>query len=183
MYVASVTEAEIRITLEAMIDVANGLIDDDLDLRSLLHERGFSRAHDASAASVERARHRMAALLPFLRELPELEVADAAVRVNEELTELPITPSIVSHGDSGPHVHWTPSTARFDDQLLADLLMALAQELCDNGTIRFGECGADDCERLFYDATRNRSKRFCSDPRCASRTHTADHRARRRAAG
>ncbi|MEO6571207.1 MAG: CGNR zinc finger domain-containing protein [Ilumatobacteraceae bacterium] len=31
---------------------------------------------------------------------------------------------------------------------------------------------------MFYDATKNRSRRFCSDPRCASRTHTAAHRAR-----
>ncbi|MEL6890273.1 MAG: CGNR zinc finger domain-containing protein [Actinomycetota bacterium] len=182
MYVASVTEAEIRITLEAMIDVANGLIDDELDLRPLLDDRGFSRAAGASAASMARAERRMSQLLSFLLELPDLEVADAAQRVNEELTELPITPSIVTHGGSGHHVHWTPPTARFDDQFLADVLMALAQELCDNGTIRFGHCAAEDCDRLFYDSTRNRSKRFCSDPRCASRTHTADHRARRRAA-
>ncbi|MGL4297698.1 MAG: CGNR zinc finger domain-containing protein, partial [Candidatus Neomicrothrix subdominans] len=49
------------------------------------------------------------------------------------------------------------------------------------GTARFGQCDASGCDWLFYDATRNRSRRFCSDPRCASRTHTADHRARRRA--
>ena len=41
--------------------------------------------------------------------------------------------------------------------------------------------GSSLCDHLFYDATRNGSRRFCSDPRCASRTHTADHRARQRA--
>jgi len=183
MHVASVSESEIRITLEAVVDVANGLIDDDLDLRPLLAERGFSRSTGASIASMQRAEQRMSELLPFMRQLPDLDADTAARRVNEELTELPITPSIVDHNHVGPHIHWTPPTAKFDDQLLADFLMALAQELCDNGTIRFGRCDAEDCDRLFYDATRNRSKRFCSDPRCASRTHTADHRARRRAAG
>ena len=181
MHVASVIDTEIRVTLEVAVDIANGLIDADLDLRDLLSAAGFSRAPDASAASIRRAEQRMAQLLPFLGDLPDLDVATAAARVNEELTELPITPSIVDHDDVGPHIHWTPSTVPFDDQLLADVLMALAQELCDSGTIRFGRCDAGDCERLFYDATRNRSKRFCSDPRCASRTHTADHRARRRA--
>ncbi|MDJ0770827.1 MAG: CGNR zinc finger domain-containing protein [Ilumatobacter sp.] len=181
MHVASVTDAEIRMTLEVMVDVANGLIEEDLDLRRVLSEAGFSRAPDASAASMRRAEQRMAQLLPFLRELGELDVATAATRINGELTELPITPSIVDHDDVGPHIHWTPSTATFDDQFIADVLMSLTHELCDNGTIRFGRCGADDCERLFYDATRNRSKRFCNDPRCASRTHTADHRARQRA--
>lgn len=180
MHVASVTDTEVRVTLETAIDVANGLIEDDLDLRSVLTAAGFSRAPDASAASIRRGEQRFEQLLPFLQELPDLDVTTAATRVNEELTELPITPSIVDHHDVGPHIHWTPPTATFDDQFVADVLMALAQELCDNGTIRLGRCDADDCERLFYDATRNRSKRFCSDPRCASRTHTADHRARQR---
>lgn len=182
MYVASVTDSEHRVTLEAMVDLHNALADDGrADPRPLLADAGFSRAPDASAASMSRVTRRMLDIADFLAELPDLEAEDAATRITEELTELPISPSIVDHGGLGPHIHWTPTTARFDDQIMADVLMALAQEVCDNGTIRFGTCGADDCGRLFYDATRNRSRRFCSDPRCASRTHTADHRKRKRA--
>ena len=181
VYVASVTESEQRATLDAMVDLHNALSDDpSFDPRPLLTDVGFSRAPDASAASMHRVAQRMSALSTFLDELPNLATDDAAARVTEELTELPITPSIVDHGGLGPHIHWTPSTARFDDQMMADVMMALAQEICDNGTIRFGTCAATDCSHLFYDSTRNRSKRFCSDPRCASRTHTADHRARQR---
>jgi hypothetical protein len=180
MYVASVTESEHRITLETMVDLHNALVGDPTaDPRGILADAGFSRAPDASAASLHRLAARVKALEPFLAGLPELETDEASARITEELTELPITPSIVDHGGVGPHIHWTPPTARFDDQVMADLMMALAQEICDNGTIRFGTCAAADCSRLFYDATRNRSKRFCSDPRCASRTHTADHRRRR----
>lgn len=181
MYVASVTDSEHRITLEAMVDLHNALGHDaNADARPLLADAGFSRAPDASGASVKRVTDRMLDLADFFTDLPDLGTEEAATRITEELTELPITPSIVDHGGMGPHIHWTPATARFDDQILADFLMALAQETCDNGTIRFGRCGAEDCARLFYDATRNRSKRFCSDPRCASRTHTADHRKRKR---
>ena len=180
MYVESVTESEVRITLETLVELANGLSDGNLDERAILDAAGFSRAADASAASMQRVRDRLESMLPFLTELPDLDTDTAAARVSEELTELPIAPLIVDHGGVGHHIHWTPATARFDDQAMADMLMALAQEICDNGTIRFGHCGAEDCDRLFYDATRNRSKRFCSDPRCASRTHTADHRARKR---
>ncbi len=183
MYVASVSETEVRVTLETVIELANRLADEDgdADVRGILTEQGFSRAPEASQASLDRLVDRVEALVPFLRDLPDLDLDEAAAKVSEELTELPITPSIVDHGGIGPHIHWTPATARFDDQVMADVLMALAQELCDNGTIRFGRCAAEDCDHLFYDATRNRSRRFCSDPRCASRTHTADHRARRRA--
>ncbi len=181
MYVASVTD-EHRLTLDAMVDLHNALDDQPgADVRPLLTDAGFSRARDASAASMLRVGERFTSLGPFLTELPHLDAEVAAARITEELTELPITPSIVDHGGAGPHIHWTPATARFDDQVLADIFMVLAQEICDNGTIRFGVCAADDCDHLFYDATRNRSKRFCSDPRCASRTHTADHRKRKQA--
>jgi len=181
MYVASVTDSEHRLTLESMVELHNALADDaGTDPRPLLAEAGFSRAPEASAKSMKRVARRMLDLADFLTDLPDLATEAAATRITEELTELPITPSIVDHGGAGPHIHWTPATARFDDQVMADIVMALAHEVCDNGTIRFGKCAADHCGHLFYDATRNRSKRFCSDPRCASRTHTADHRKRKR---
>ncbi len=173
-------QSEIRLTLEVAVDIMNAIGADELEARSVLAEAGFSRAAQASAASVARLSARLAELRPLFTDLPGLDVAAASARVNEELTELPITPSIADHGDVGPHIHWTPGTATFDDQVISDILMALAHELCDNETARFGQCDAIDCDRLFYDGTRNRSRRFCADPRCASRTHTADHRARQR---
>ncbi len=179
VHVASSTQSEIRLTLEVAVELVNALDTAAFDARRQLADAGFSRAAQASGASVERLTRRLRDLAPLVRSLPDVDPAKAAALVNERLVELPITPSIVDHGGAGPHIHWTPATATFDDQVVADVLMAIAQELCDNGTSRFGRCGADHCERLFYDNTRNRSKRFCSDPRCASRTHTADHRARR----
>lgn len=176
----TVSESEARITLETLFELANGLLDGDADSRSILEAAGFSRADGASAASMQRLEQRIGAMLDFLAELPDLDTDEAAAHITEQLTEIPIAPNIVDHGGIGHHIHWTPATAKFDDQAMADMLMALAWEVCDNGTIRFGRCAADDCDHLFYDATRNRSKRFCADPRCASRTHTADHRARKR---
>ena len=180
MQVASVTQSEYRLTLEAAIELLNGLHDETADVRDTLHRRGFTRASNASAASIARLARRLADLRPLFDELPDLDPTAATARVNEELTEVDISPSVVAHDGLGPHLHWTPTTATFDEQVLADVLMALAHELCDNGTARFGHCAADTCEDLFYDATRNRSRRFCDDPKCASRTHTAHHRARRR---
>ncbi len=180
MQLSSPNQSEIRITLDVVIGLVNDLDADHLDVRSTLTEAGFSRATEASAASVARLETAFSELAPLMTALPDLTLDQARARVNEELTELVIAPSIVDHDGVGPHLHWTPSTATFDSQVVADVLMAIAQELCDNGTIRFGTCAADDCGRLFYDATRNRSRRFCDDSRCASRTHTADHRARQK---
>ncbi len=176
-------DEEVRLTLEAAVDIANSVLDSPehgIEIRRILTDHGFTRAPDASAASVGRVETRMRALLPKLRTLPGGEVDHAVRWVNDELSSIRIEPSLISHHDAPLHIHWTRSASTFDDQVVADVLMAIAQELVDHGTDRFGMCGADDCEHLFYDATRNRSRRFCADPRCASRTHTADHRARQR---
>ncbi len=186
VYVTSGHDTEIRLTLEAMVDLVNSLADaqrtgESVDLRGLLAAQGFTRAPDASTASIQRVEARVAEIAGRVRSLPDAEIGSVVEWVNDALAALTISPSMTSHDGAGLHIHWTPATATFDDQVLADVLMALAQEICDHGTTRFGTCAASGCDHLFYDATRNRSRRFCNDPRCASRTHTADHRARQRA--
>lgn len=184
MYVTSGHDTEIRLTLEAMVDLVNALTDarggDAADLRGILHEHGFTRADGASAASVRRVESQMSHMLDTLAALATADPGPTVTWINGELAERHITPSLTAHDGAGLHIHWTPTSATFDEQVIADILMALAQEICDHGTERFGTCAAVDCDHLFYDATRNGSRRFCSDPRCASRTHTADHRARQR---
>lgn len=189
MYVTSGIDTEIQLTLEATFEFANALTDaadeagagaGEVDTRALLDAQGFSRAQSAPEAAIRRATDRVRDLLPRLTSLPDTDVDTATTWVNAELTELDISPSLSAHDGAELHIHWTPSSATFDNQVLADILMAMAQDLCDNGTKRYGRCAANNCSHLFYDATRNGSRRFCSDPRCASRTHTADHRKRRK---
>lgn len=180
MYLTSGPASEIRQTLEAAVEITNAQGEPGVDLRSILSDYGFSRAAHASQASVDRLRRRMEGLAPLLRALADVDIGTARARVNEELTELHVVPSIAAHDGIAPHLHWTPPTATFDDQVVTDVFMALAQDLCGDGPVRFGRCGAEHCDRLFYDTTRNRSRRFCSDARCASRTHTAGHRLRQR---
>ena len=186
VYVTSGNDTEQLLTLEAMVRVANALadtvgdVDREVDMRGVLDDAGFARAAIAPEAAIRRTTERFTDLLPRVRSLPDVDVDTAILWTNAELTELSISPSLTDHGGAALHIHWTPASATFDDQVMADFLMALAQELCDNGTMRFGRCAADDCERLFYDSSRNGSRRFCSDPRCASRTHTADHRKRKK---
>lgn len=187
MYVTSGHDTEIRLTLEAMVDLVNALDDaaatsppGTADVRTLLGEHQFTRAVSASAAAITRTRTVLESLAPTLRTLPGGDPTGIVPWVNVQLAHIEVTPSMTDHDGAGLHIHWTPASAPFDQQVVADFLMALAQEVCDHGTTRFGTCAATDCDHLFYDATRNGSRRFCADPRCASRTHTADHRERRR---
>ncbi|MCO5175804.1 MAG: CGNR zinc finger domain-containing protein [Thermomicrobiales bacterium] len=45
---------------------------------------------------------------------------------------------------------------------------------------RVRECAADDCGWLFIDATRNRSRRWCSMQTCGNRAKVSNFRARKR---
>ena len=171
-----------------MIDLLNALDDaddpdePDADIRELLHRHDFARA----------------LVLPRQRPSSEWSRAPASWprRCGGFPTRIPRRSrpgSTANSAASTSHRHSPNTTERactstghrprrpFDDQVIADFLMALSQEVCDHGTTRFGVSAATDCDHLFFDATRNGSRRFCADPRCASRTHTADHRARQRA--
>lgn len=183
-------DEEIRSSVDALMELAN-VIDDDADnadiegdadlpqrLRTVLIDHDFVRASTASAAEMQAFADRSVPLARLAVSLPEAKLATAVARVNGALESSAIAPSLSAHDDFALHIHWTPPTTPFAHQVAVDLLMALAQTLCDHGIERFGRCGADDCEHIFYDASKNRSRRFCSDPRCASRTHTAAHRAR-----
>jgi len=178
VYVTSGHDTEIRLTLEAAVGFLNAVADDNLNARQLLEEHGFLRAKQASETSIKRVEQRMRSLMADFMSLPGADADDATAWVNLELARIEIVPSLTVHDDAP--LHWTPASATFDDQVIADVLMAVAQEVCDHGTSRFGTCAATDCEHLFYDSTRNGSRRFCADPRCASRTHTADYRARQK---
>ena len=189
MYVTSGHDTEVRLTIEALVDLVNALADaatdadgdGPVDVRTLLHEHRFSRAAGASAASIARVEERVGSMVDSLTDLPDAQPEPTVAWINSRLSDIHITPSLTDHDGADVHIHWTPASATFDDQVVADFLMALAQVVCDHGTSRFGTCAATDCGHLFYDVTRNGSRRFCADPRCASRTHTADHRRRQRA--
>ena len=174
------TADEIKDTVDAGVELANALAGDGADSRRILVDHGFVRAAGASDAEIQEVGRRFGPVAVLLGELPGAPLSTAVGRINAELTASPLAPSVVAHDGAPLHIHWTAPEAMFSVQVVVDVLMAVAQTLCGDGTLRFGRCAAPGCERLYFDATKNRSRRFCSDPRCASRTHTAEHRARLR---
>ncbi len=69
VYVTSGHDTEIRLTLEAMVDLVNALGDagdHPADVRGLLDRHGFTRASSAPATSIRRVEARMAEMAPTL---------------------------------------------------------------------------------------------------------------------
>ena len=184
-------DAEVRLTVDAATELANVMagealpdvehLDRSAQLRRVLSDHDFVRAGGATEAEMSALADRMLSIARLIRTLPGAALADAVDAVNAELEAAAIAPSLSAHDGFPLHIHWTAPSTPFAHQVAVDLLMAVAQTLCDHGTERFGRCAADDCDRVFFDTTKNRSRRFCTDPRCASRTHTAAHRARQSA--
>ena len=186
MYVRRGTPAdELQASVVAGVEIANVLSAGGSvgEVRRILVDAGFVRAPTATDAEITDLIGRIGPVCDLLESIPEAPLDVTVERTNLLIGDLPVRPAVVAHDGAPLHIHWTPAGIDIGTQVAADVLMGVLQSLCDSGSERFGRCAARQCGRLFVDTTRNRSRRFCSDPRCASRTHTAHHRSRTAGAG
>ena len=120
------------------------------------------------------------------RRLREVFEHGTAGRDNEAVDELnallaahPVQPRISGHDAGDWHMHVTSRGASISAEYLAGAVWGLSVWLCEYGSARFGICADDRCGNVYLDT--NNCRRFCSE-RCATRSHVAAHRARKRAA-
>lgn len=107
--------------------------------------------------------------------------ADAVVALNALLEMYPVQPRISGHDVGDWHMHVTGRGASATAEFLSGAIWGLAVWLCEYGSARFGVCADDRCGNVYLDTSSNCCRRFCSE-RCATRSHVAAHRARKRAA-
>jgi predicted RNA-binding Zn ribbon-like protein len=125
---------------------------------------------------------RVARLRGRLRAVFEAEDDAHAVEIlNLILVDNHAVPRVSLHGGS-PHLHFEPSGDAFSRWLAVVTGMGLATVLVDQGLARFGVCAAVDCQDVFLDTSRNRSRRHCSTT-CSTREAVAAHRRRQRQDG
>ncbi|WP_305784911.1 CGNR zinc finger domain-containing protein [Symbioplanes lichenis] len=106
---------------------------------------------------------------------------DAVAELNLLLAAYPVQPRISGHDTSDWHMHVTGRGASVSAEYLAGAVWGLSVWLCEYGSARFGICADDRCGNVYLDTSSNNCRRFCSE-RCATRSHVAAHRARKRAA-
>ncbi|MER7164805.1 CGNR zinc finger domain-containing protein [Micromonospora sp. NPDC000207] len=107
--------------------------------------------------------------------------AEAVAELNALLAAYPVQPRISGHDSSDWHMHVTGRGASVSAEYLAGAVWGLSVWLCEYGSARFGVCADDRCGNVYLDTSSNCCRRFCSE-RCATRSHVAAHRARKRAA-
>ena len=106
---------------------------------------------------------------------------EAVAELNALLEAYPVQPRISGHDASDWHMHVTSRGASVSAEYLAGAVWGLSVWLCEYGSARFGICADDRCGNVYLDTSSNNCRRFCSE-RCATRSHVAAHRARKRAA-
>jgi len=119
-----------------------------------------------------------------LREVFELGTtgrdAEAVTELNSLLETFPVQPRISGHDASDWHMHVTSRGSSVSAEYLAGAVWGLSVWLCEYGSARFGICADERCGNVYLDTSSNNCRRFCSE-RCATRSHVAAHRARKRA--
>lgn len=145
------------------------------DLARFLAEHGGEwSVTEEDLGRVRRVRERLRAAM----EAPD--EGAAAEMLNQILQEVRAVPRVTLHGDDGPpHLHFEPEEPRDPAGWLgAAAAMGLAVVLCEHGRERFGVCEASNCRDVYVDASKNRSRRYCSEG-CTTRESVAAFRRRR----
>ena len=163
------------------VDLVNARMDDFAGLQALFTgELGWMRDEvmEKDLAVFRRAQRRLRDVFEYGTTGRD---SDAVNELNALLETFPVQPRISGHDTSDWHMHVTSRGASVSAEYLAGAVWGLAVWLCEYGSARFGICADERCGNVYLDTSSNNCRRFCSE-RCATRSHVAAHRARKRAA-
>ena len=117
------------------------------------------------------------ALRDSLREvITAADEGTASNKVNRILDAYGAIPRVSIHSGH-PHLHFEPIGASMCSWLGATTAMGLASVIVEHGVDRFGVCGANDCDDVYVDTSRNKSRLHCSNT-CSTREAVAAYRKR-----
>lgn len=115
-----------------------------------------------------------------LRAVWDADSRDAVVGlVNALLADSRARPFLARHGEWDWHLHLSDPDAPLADRIAAESAMAFVDLIRADDLDRLQRCSAPDCDDVFVDLSRNRSKRYCDTGNCGNRQHVAAYRARR----
>lgn len=124
-----------------------------------------------------KAIHRLRDSLRRVIDSPDEDAA--STQLNAILGEHDAQPRVSVH-NGVPHFHFEPIDSTMTSWLGATTAMGLATVMVENGVDRFGTCNAGDCDDVYVDASRNKSRRHCSTT-CSTREAVSAYRRRQTA--
>lgn len=156
--------------------------DDELttvdDVHAFFDEHGYTGRRDGDRPELEAVR----ALRVVFRRLWDPEDDETVPLINAMLREGHALPQLVRHDSFDWHVHATESSAPLATRLQVEAAMAFIDVMRAGERRRLRTCGADDCEAVLVDLSKNRSKRYCDVGNCGNRMHVTAYRLRKTSA-
>jgi len=152
----------------------------DADRGAGMRRRAQQQPAGAAAALVDARRVRAA-----LRTLAEGgarvpgERAEAVSEINRVLGRSAGTRRLEMRSDGTFARSFVPGGDAFAG-LMIPLVESAADSLIHAEFSRVRQCAGAQCRRVFYDATKNRGRRWCDMATCGNRAKAARHRARRK---
>lgn len=134
---------------------------------------GWTGAQPSTHAELETVRR----VRGRLREYWDADTDEAVRITNELLRDGRANPQLVNHEPLGWHIHSTPDDAPLATRMAVDTAMAMIDVIRADELERLKVCAADDCDDVFVDLSRNRSRKFC-DGTCGNNANVAAYRAR-----
>ena len=162
------------------VEIANTPLTTMADLIDFLGQESWSAAH-LTEKDLNVFRRTQRRLREVFDHGARGRAAEAAAELNILLDTFPVQPRISGHDTGAWHMHVTGRGSSVSSEYLAGASWGLAVWLCEHGSSRFGVCADERCGNVYLDTSSNCCRRFCSE-RCATRSHVAAHRARKRAA-
>lgn len=119
------------------------------------------------------------AIRPRLRALWTVDRDGAVDLVNEMLRDGQGLPRLVKHDEYDWHIHATSDDAPLATRILVEAAMAFVDVIRADEYDRIRVCSADDCDAVYVDYSRNRSKRYCDTGNCGNRMNVNAYRERK----
>lgn len=121
------------------------------------------------------------AIRPRLHRLWSVDREGAVPLVNAMLRDGGALPQLAIHDDYDWHIHASADDADLGTRIMVESAMAFIDVIRSDEYGRVRICGADDCDSVYIDYSRNGSKRYCDTGNCGNRMNVNAYRARRAA--
>jgi predicted RNA-binding Zn ribbon-like protein len=177
MLFAHDTEVALAAATALVNSESEGTLESLADLDAFVAEWGWTGSRRHTRAELQAVQD----LRPRLRQVWLADKDRAVDIVNTLLREASALPQLTKHDGWDYHLHATSPHQPLDQRMAVEAAMAFVDVIRSDEFDRLRICGADDCEDVLVDLSKNRSRRFC-EAGCGNRVNVAAYRARKRGA-